>query len=272
LIVLFSLLGSAVLWVLLSPLLGRARFRRTNFRGSSIPAVAGVVIMIVVAVGSGVAWALPEPFGVTPARAAASLILALAFGGLGLVDDLSGQPGGGGFRGHLTALAHGRLTTGMVKLAGGGAVSLAATALVRGDGSVVDWARAGLLVALSANLANLFDRAPLRTTKVAVLWLLILVPVAGGPELLPGLLAVGAALGLAPWEGRERLMAGDTGANVVGAALGLSTVLALGPGGEWLALAVVGGLNLISERVSFSRVIAGNRVLSALDRLARLRP
>ncbi len=271
-IALGALLGAAILWSAVSPLVERPRFLRRNFRGSSIPTAAGVVVMIVVAAGSLMAWIRPESFEVRSRWAAASLILAVAFGILGLIDDLSGQAGGGGFRGHLLALARGRLTTGMLKLMGGGVVSLVAAYLVLPDGSVVDWIRAGLLVALSANLANLFDRAPLRTTKVAVLWLLALVPFARGSELLAGVLAVGASLGLAPWEGREKLMVGDTGANVVGASLGLSAVLALGPVGQWITLGLVGALNLISERVSFSRVIAGNRVLSALDRLARLRP
>ncbi len=266
------MVGAAAVWMVTAPLLKRPRLCRENFRGAAIPAVAGVVIMIVVLVGSVVAWIAPEQFGVDTPEAVASLLLALGFGILGLIDDLSGQPGGGGFRGHMAALAHGRLTTGMVKLVGGGVISIVAGYLVLADGSVVDWVRAGLVVALSANLANLFDRAPLRTTKVALSGLILLVPLASGPDLLPGSLAVGAAIGLAPWEGREKLMAGDTGANVVGASLGLSAVLVLGATGQWLVLAVVGALNVISEKVSFSGVIARNRVLSALDRWGRLPP
>lgn len=65
-------------------------------------------------------------------------------------------------------------------------------------------------------------------------------------------------------------MLGDAGANVVGAALGLGVVLACSPGARNAVLLVVAALNLVSERVSFSRVIAATPPLRAADRWGRL--
>ena len=76
--------------------------------------------------------------------------------------------------------------------------------------------------------------------------------------------AVGAATGLAPSELLERHMQGDTGVNVTGALLGFSTFMVSAPVVQWVVLAVLASLNL-SERMSFSEVIASNPLLSRID-------
>jgi UDP-N-acetylmuramyl pentapeptide phosphotransferase/UDP-N-acetylglucosamine-1-phosphate transferase len=65
-------------------------------------------------------------------------------------------------------------------------------------------------------------------------------------------------------------MLGDTGANVLGAAVGWGLVVAVGSAGEWAALVVVVLLNLVSERVSFTRVIDAVAPLRWFDRLGAL--
>ena len=62
-------------------------------------------------------------------------------------------------------------------------------------------------------------------------------------------------------------MLGDTGANMLGAAVGFGLVVSLDAVGEWLVLLVVVALNLASEFVSFSAVIDRVAPLRALDRL-----
>jgi hypothetical protein len=137
----------------------------------------------------------------------------VGFALLGLVDDLAGSGlDGRGFRGHLRALASGRLTTGGMKLAGGVALGVVVCAPLGGriGPLVVDAA----LVALAANVGNLFDRAPGRTTKVAILAALALALATGFDEELLGVaVVVGAALALLGADLGERLMLGDTGAN-----------------------------------------------------------
>jgi hypothetical protein len=56
---------------------------------------------------------------------------------------------------------------------------------------------------------------------------------------------------------------------VLGAALGLGVVLACAPGTRTVVLVAVALLNLVSERVSFSRVIAAVPPLRAADRFGR---
>ena len=66
-------------------------------------------------------------------------------------------------------------------------------------------------------------------------------------------------------------MLGDTGANVVGAAVGLAAVIVLGHGAVLAVLVALVALNMISEWVSFSAVIDRTAPLRWLDRLGSRR-
>jgi UDP-N-acetylmuramyl pentapeptide phosphotransferase/UDP-N-acetylglucosamine-1-phosphate transferase len=80
---------------------------------------------------------------------------------------------------------------------------------------------------------------------------------------------VGAAAGLLPADLHERLMLGDTGANLLGAVLGLAVVLEASRPVRTAVLIVLVVLNLASERVSFSSVIDRTPGLRQLDRVGR---
>src|SRR5215217_3414483 len=89
--------------------------------------------------------------------------------------------------------------------------------------------------------------------------------------LLGGLVVASAANTAHLLDLREEGMLGDAGANALGAVVG--TLLLAGPMWlVWAAAAILFTLQLASERVSFSRVIEGNRVLRAGDRLGRRGP
>ncbi|MCU1496927.1 MAG: UDP-N-acetylmuramyl pentapeptide phosphotransferase/UDP-N-acetylglucosamine-phosphate transferase [Acidimicrobiales bacterium] len=262
------LLLRAMMTTLQSPVL-----ERTNYRGAVLPTAGGMVVVLAVVAAEGVLGVLEaggvelDP-GATVGRRLVVLAV-LGFGLLGFVDDVIGAGQSGGFRGHIRALASGRLTSGGIKLVGGAALSLVVVAAIE-PGSVGRILADGALVALTANLANLFDRAPGRTIKVSALGFAVLVALVGAePELLGVGLVVGAGLGLLEADLRERLMVGDVGANVLGAALGIGVVLTCTPVTRTVVLVVVAGANLISEWVSFSRVIERVAPLRALDRLGR---
>jgi UDP-N-acetylmuramyl pentapeptide phosphotransferase/UDP-N-acetylglucosamine-1-phosphate transferase len=267
---------------------------RSNHRGHTVPTAMGVLVVIaVVLVEAG--RSLFGAFGIGNAPGdAARLLVVLAcvgFGLLGLIDDVAGTQTDHGFRGHVGALlSHGRMTTGLLKIVGGGALAVvlvsASHTVVSGagvsgagvsgagvSGAGVSGARVvvdALIVALAANLTNLFDRAPGRAIKVGLLaWVpfaLVARADSVGVAVAP---VVGAFAGLLGDDLRERLMLGDAGSNVIGAVLGLAVVLECGPGVRAGVLAVLVALTVASELISFSRVIERVSVLRWLDELGR---
>jgi UDP-N-acetylmuramyl pentapeptide phosphotransferase/UDP-N-acetylglucosamine-1-phosphate transferase len=248
-------------------------FARENVRGRTVPTAAGVVITVAaLALEGAVTVAQAAGADVSPAALTGRrvvLVLVLGMSMLGLLDDLGGVGESGGFRGHLRALARGRLTTGAVKLFGGAAVAIVAVSLIEPD-DVGRLIADAALVALAANLANLLDRAPGRVTKVALVAFLGLAVAVRAPTSLAGVaVAVGAAAALLVPDLREELMLGDAGANAIGAALGIGVVLTCSTGARNAVLIVLVVLNLASEVVSFSRVIDRIAPLRALDRMGR---
>ncbi|RCG29600.1 hypothetical protein DQ384_18550 [Sphaerisporangium album] len=246
---------------------------RTNHRGEPITLLEGPAFVA----GAGAAAALVPGL---PGRVRAAAVLAgVGAGGLGAYDDLHGSGASKGFRGHLTALARGEVTSGAVKILGIGAAGLAAASLLRRSGEGGATARFadtlidGALIAGAANLANLFDLRPGRAIKVGLL--------AGGPLVAASLakdatagaalaaVPLGAGIALLPEDLGERAMLGDAGANALGALLGVAAASSLGRPARLAALGVVAGLTAASEKVSFTKVIAGNPVLNRLDMLGR---
>ncbi len=272
---LVGFLATAVLWTLAAPILDQPLFRRENFRGRQLVTSSGLVlapmmmfVAAVVSIGLSLELALAQDvwLGVTVATL---LCVGLVF--LGLLDDLAGDATSRGLRGHVGAAVHGRLTTGMIKLTGTVSLSFLVAALLGGaDGDFVALFRIALVIALSTNLANLFDLAPARTAKVSLLVWLVAAALNVGLNVLFGpALVVGGVLLLTIPELKERSMLGDAGANAIGGAIGLTVVLSWGSVVQWAVVAVALLLTLLSERVSFSRVIRHTPVLSWLDMLGR---
>lgn len=262
-----------------------SQWERTNFHGVTVSLRGGVAMA-----GASVASAaVASAFSDQPRAALGGLVASLGGGLAGYIDDVDqGAHDGGkvakGLKGHLGALAHGQVTTGVIKIAGIGASALAASALVGSKatsmgGKVADLALNTVLIAGAANLANLLDLRPGRALKATVL---VAAPLSyfscadaktpASPASAQRLLASGlnaAAITALVEDLQETTMLGDTGANAAGALLGTS----LAANDSWklrlgTALGVV-GLILASEKVSFSKVIAANPALNWLDQLWR---
>lgn len=278
----FGFLAAVLLWRGLSDMFARPVFQRTNYRGAPLATSAGIVTVVAV-LGATALIGLIEAMGtprILPGLEALylSCLTAAGFGMLGLLDDLAVDEGSSGFRGHVRALADGRLTAGSLKMLAGPAVALV-VATTTADSSLLSLLIQGGVIALSANLANLFDRAPGRVTKVATAALIALGVATAfnyrddGPRLLPALAGastmLGASWGLMRSELREELMLGDAGANPLGAVIGLAVVLTQSQRVQIGVLVVLILLNLLSEEVSFSRVIRGFGPLRFLDDLGR---
>ncbi|GAA2668832.1 hypothetical protein [Streptomyces lunalinharesii] len=202
---------------------GAARWQRTNHAGRPVTLHAGPAVALGTALAAAGAPGLPAR-----TRAAAALAV-LAAGGCGAYDDLvgAGDPRRG-FRAHLSALRHGEVTSGAVKLFGIGAAGLAAGALLADRPA--DRLVAGVVIAGSAHLVNLLDVRPGRAAAAAVA---LAAPglLRGGPAGALSAVPLGAAVALAPDDFGERTMLGDAGAHALGAALGLAAVAGAGPRG-----------------------------------------
>lgn len=295
-------------YVLRRKRINASQWERTNFHGATVSLRGGVAMAGAAVASAAVASALSDQ----PRAALGGAVASLGGGLAGYIDDVDqGAHDGGkvakGLKGHLGALAHGQVTTGVIKIAGIGASALAASALVGSkatsvSGKAADLALNTVLIAGTANLANLLDLRPGRALKATVLVATPLsyfscaaakTPASGAsvtsatpaaasakpvsPASTSGasaqrLLASGlnaAAITALVEDLQETTMLGDTGANAAGALLGTSLAandsrkLRLGT-----ALGVV-GLILASEKVSFSKVIAANPALNWLDQLWR---
>lgn len=266
--------GARTAWAVLTRAVpgGTRPWQRTNHRGETVTLLEGPAYAAGALAGVLAAPGLPRRVRVAATVAVASSAV------LGGLDDLFGTGTDKGLRGHLGALAHGRLTTGAVKVGGIGAAGLVAAATVLGRrrpgvAGALDVVVAGGVVAGTANLVNLLDLRPGRALKATLApAVLALTGGPGGTLLAAG---AGAAAALVREDLGERAMLGDTGANAAGALLGCAAVAGTADAGRAGALARAGllagltGLTLASERVSFTAVIERTPVLRALDRLGR---
>lgn len=247
---------------------GEKTWTRINHRGEPVTLLAGPAVSVAAA-----ASALAVP-GVAASERLALAVAGLGAGAVGCYDDLAGGSDRRGFRGHLGALASGEVTTGAVKIIGVGAAGLTAAVLL--DRRQRAWGAARLadlvinagLVAGAANLTNLFDLRPGRAIKVSLLAGTALA--AASPRARVSVAApVGAAVALLPEDLGERAMLGDSGANALGAMLGVAAASSLPRPVRLAALAGIAGLTAASEKVSFTKVIARTPPLHWLDMLGR---
>ena len=268
----------------------------TNYRGRRVVYGLGLVwvlwvigvqfsaaLLELVSFRAWSAWSFP-PSGAGITDLAAPVLVLGAFA-LGFADDVFGTSAERGFRGHIAALGRGRLTTGGLKLLGIGllaaAVTLPAAFMAPAQTPLLvvagEWLLSTLAIALSANFVNLTDLRPGRALKVYSAVATVLrgasrglvrvhgEPAGAGPTARSG----GGRVALRPRRARHarrrrcqrcrraaRLGRGADACLVVGTRCSTShSMLAL---------------NVASEKISFSRVIDKNRVLSWLDGLGRL--
>jgi len=242
-----------------------SRWTRRNHAGAEVTLAEGPVAILAMLAGLLVPGAVPG--GSATVRGAVALA-ATGSGAVGAYDDLRGTSQAKGFRGHLAALRSGTLTSGAVKIAGVG-LSAAAASLLLGRTSgagvtirLADRLMDTVLIAGTANFTNLCDLRPGRAAKVTLALAAGLVGVGAAPVL-------GAAAGCLPSDLREKSMLGDCGANALGAAVGTVAAARLPRPAKLAALLAVVGLNLASERISFTAVIDRTATLRWLDQIGR---
>lgn len=219
--------------------------------------------------------------------------------GLGLFDDAYGTGESRGFKGHIKALLKGQLTTGGLKLFG---LSLAAFVGALAMTGSARWALganssleligvaliAGATIALTSNFLNLTDLRPGRASKVYVVLIAIglvfdglrlLIAVMAeradtaslAPLFFMGLVLLGPVAASWKYDVSETSMLGDSGANPMGIVAGVYLISTFTLWGVIATFVIMLGLNLLSEKYSFTRLIARNSFLTKLDNIGRLK-
>ncbi|MCA1830523.1 MAG: hypothetical protein LC663_03290 [Actinobacteria bacterium] len=246
--------------------------RTVNYRGLSVPSGAGIAIVLgVLGTLALVSFVdvLHHTGRLDDARGQTFgfFFTGAAFALLGLWDDLAGSAQQRGWRAHIGSIRRGEASAGAIKLVGGSLLAFSLAA-VRHESFL--WTLVGaLVVALSADSFNLLDVRPGRSVKAFILAMVVLILVPGPLNVAP-LVAMGAAaLFFLPFDLRERVMLGDTGAMALGAMVGWGIFLA-GHLAELVALAVFVMMHAVADRPGLSKLIDGVPPLRALDRAGRV--
>jgi UDP-GlcNAc:undecaprenyl-phosphate GlcNAc-1-phosphate transferase len=264
---------ATVATALIAPLLLRALLDsgnvRANYRGRDLAfpfgvlSVAGALVAsIPLLIVQQLKWT--EVFH-SQMPAVALYVIGVAF--LGLVDDtLAGEPRG--WRAHGRAVLEMRLSTGALKAVG--SLGLALLAMSYAGLSTGRWLLASAVLVLATNVFNLLDLRPGRSTKAFVL---LAVGLALGAASLRPLWTVGLFAGPALVAGgydlRERVMLGDTGANLLGAIAGLLLVLTLSGTGQLVALIILGAITVYGDLRSITTLVERLPLLRQLDSWGR---
>lgn len=279
----FCVLLPFLFMAMLYPSLQERAPRQGNFRDKSVFVGLGIVWLLwMLFIWMGNVAIQSSGFAVPPWVTYVLPMLPLVMGAcaFGLYDDWVGDNSYKGFKGHLSAFVHGKLTTGGLKMLGIGLIAffLSYAYYFTGVESLLTVVLSTCVIALFTNLLNLFDLRPTRAHKV---YLLLLVPALASLALCARIglgvtdvvALVIAALGpvIAVWrfDAREQAMLGDAGANSMGAFIGYLFATSLPFWGLLLATVALFAVNLLSERFSFTRIIAEHPALDRIDRAGR---
>lgn len=261
-------LGPAVLVWATEGMFGRALASkglvRTNYAGNPIPTSYGLLLLMATLPFYMLSYSLPGSGGI----AVRIVTAVLAFGLLGFADDRWGDRSVGGLKGHFRKLFREReMTTGAMKALAGAWVSIL-LAISLFPGQVFHWMVAAAMIALMANGLNLVDTRPVRAVGIFLVGtgvVLLLFKILRGE--VPAALVVlpGAVLAYLPVERARKGMLGDSGANMLGGALGLTLAMVLPLPVKIVVVALLLAFHLFTERRSLNEFLQERPRLNALD-------
>lgn len=187
---------------------------------------------------------------------------------MGFLDDILGSRDNPGLWHNLVPLAHGRLTTGGLKITGGFVVCFLVAFLT--SGSWLDCVINTFIMFFLGSLMNWLDLQPGRALKGFVLFLaaIILIALGSVDYILIAPLA-GAVFCYLLYDMRARALMGDAGANVLGFSLGFWAVFSLSLSARVAFLLFLAVVQFSTERFAirvadeerslFSRINENNR-------------
>lgn len=186
---------------------------------------------------------------------------------VGFIDDILGDKTVRGLKGHITMLLKGKPTTGSLKALSGILIAFYVSFNVGGN-NIEELIINTLIIALFTNFLNLVDLRPGRCGKTFLIISLTFLLIGRiHPTFLALLIMI--ILVYLPEDLKANVMMGDTGSNVLGMSLGISSILIFDLYGRLIILALLISLHLFTEKYSLTALIEKNRVLNYLDMLGR---
>ncbi|MBN4062763.1 MAG: glycosyltransferase [Alkaliphilus sp.] len=191
-------------------------------------------------------------------------VLAIAF--VGIIDDLLGKDCTRGFKGHIGSLIRGIVTTGGLK-AMIGALIAGFIALINSN-NILEVIINALIIALMANLLNIFDLRPGRAIKLFFVLGLVFIYIGLTFESKLFLaVVIGFSAVYLPHELRRSSMLGDVGANLLGICLGLIAIISFSLLIKYILLINLLIIHYVAEKHSLTKIIQNNIILKYIDEI-----
>lgn len=266
---------AALIFPSLLNLFNEAGLVKPNYLGEKIPVSGGILFIVMIPVVTLLGMLFKVNSLVTR-QTFLFLFVLIAMGFIGFFDDQLGNHSIKGFRGHFRKLFVNRqLTTGAFKALFGLVIALVfsyGTAdFVKGSWQIQTFILNFLLVALAANCINLFDLRPGRASKIYLFGFILILLFSKDFESYIGLFLPVLAILIyyLPFDLKGKVMLGDSGANFLGASLGVMMAWMLSDLGKTIAVIILISLHILAEKFSFSEIISEYRILRYLDELGR---
>lgn len=232
----------------------------SNYKGLLIPVSMGIAF-IPVCIASSIVFAF-EKLKFTDIF----LILSLGMCALGVIDDFMGDKNVKGFKGHIVSLFHFRLTTGGFKATIGFLLALYASVLI--SKNFIDLIINTFLIALFANLFNLFDLRPGRALKFFFILFAVLIII--NPDYAVYMFPLAAfSLVYFPYDIKAKAMLGDAGSNIIGSIVGLYAGISLPRSIKLVFLILLILIHIIAEKYSLTKIIEKMKILNYIDKIGR---
>ncbi|NLY85907.1 MAG: phospho-N-acetylmuramoyl-pentapeptide-transferase [Tissierellia bacterium] len=243
----------------------KAKIVCENYKLEMIPTSVGLVFVFVQVITLGL---MEIVLGFNDNFFLVYLLGFIFIGFLGLLDDLIGSKYIKGLRGHIKALFHGEITTGALKAIFGFFISLVTSSIL--STSFVDFVINTFVIGLFTNFINLFDLRPGRAAKMFI-FLAIILLIANINNKYAYIIwsFFGILIPYINLDLKARAMMGDVGSNTLGYTLGVFAVTSFHITGKLIILILLVIFHILSEKVSFSKVIENNRFLKFLDMIGR---
>lgn len=256
-------------------LFSEAGLVKSNYRNQKTPAAGGVLLTVIVPVVTAIGIIFKvSPF--TNQITFIFLFVLITIGFMGFFDDQLGIHEVKGFKGHFRMLfEEKKLTSGAFKAIFGAIVALifsfGTAEFIKGNWWIGTLIANFLLVVLAANTINIFDLRPGRAGKVYLFGFIIILLFSKKFESYTGLFIPILAIMIyyLSFDLKEKVMLGDSGANLLGASLGMMMAWMLNDIGKIVSMIILVGLQLIAERYSLTEIIKQYRVLRYIDELGR---